>query len=63
MVITRGIIRGECKFFKNLRPHSVDPFLTLLKELLRKISIINFDNKEIGIGFNITDLGIGVIKK
>ena len=24
---------------------------------------INFDNKEIGIGFNITDLGIGLIKK
>ena len=60
----RGIIRGECKFFKKSKASLSRSFSNLVKkELLRKISIINFDNKEIGIGFNITDLGIGVIKK
>ncbi len=60
----RGIIRGECKFFKKSKASLSRSFSNLVKkELLRKISIINFDNKEIGIGFNITDLGIGLIKK
>ena len=60
----RGIIRGECKFFKKSKASLSRSFSNLVKkELLRKISIINFHNKEIGIGFNITDLGIGVIKK
>ena len=60
----RGIIRGECKFFKKSKASLSRSFSNLVKkQLLRKISIINFDNKEIGIGFNITDLGIDVIKK
>ncbi|RPG64642.1 MAG: hypothetical protein CBE50_000745 [Flammeovirgaceae bacterium TMED290] len=60
----RGIIRGECKFFKKSKASLSRSFSNLIKkELLRKISIINLDNKEIGIGFNITDLGINVIKK
>ena len=60
----KGIIRGECKFFKKSKASLSRSFSNLVKkQLLRKISIINFDNKEIGIGFNITDLGIDVIKK
>ena len=60
----RGIIRGECKFFKKSKASVSRSFSNLVKkELLRKISIINSDNKEIGIGFNITDLGIDLIKK
>ena len=60
----RGIIRGECKFFKKSKASVSRTFSNLVKkELLRKISIINSDNKEIGIGFNITDLGIDLIKK
>ncbi len=60
----KGIIRGECKFFKKSKASVSRSFSNLVKkELLRKISIINSDNKEIGIGFNITDLGINLINK
>ena len=58
----RGQIRGECKFLKKAKASVSRSFSTLIKKkLLRKISIINYENKEIGIGFNITELGLKVI--
>ena len=58
----RGQIRGECKFLKKAKASVSRSFSTLVKKkLLRKISIINYENKEIGIGFNITELGLKVI--
>ena len=58
----RGKIRGECKFLKKAKASVIRSFSTLIKKkLLRKISIINYENKEIGIGFNITELGLKVI--
>ena len=58
----RGQIRGECKFLKKAKASVSRSFSTLVKKkLIRKISIINYENKEIGIGFNITELGIKVI--
>ena len=59
----RGIIRGECKFFKKSKASLSRSFSNLInKRLIRKISIINYDNREIGIGFNITKSGIDAIK-
>ena len=58
----RGIIRGECKFFKKSKASLSRSFSNLMKKkLIRKISIINYDNREIGIGFNITQSGIDAI--
>ena len=58
----RGQIRGECKFLKKAKASVSRSFSTLVKKkLIRKISIINYENKEIGIGFNITELGLKVI--
>ena len=58
----RGQIRGECKFLKKAKASVSRSFSTLIKKkLLRKISIINYENREIGIGFNITELGLKVI--
>ena len=58
----RGQIRGECKFLKKAKASVSRSFSTLVKKkLLRKISIINYENREIGIGFNITELGLKVI--
>ena len=59
----RGVIRGECKLFKKSKASLSRSFANLIiKKLIRKISIINYDNKEIGIGFNITQSGINAIK-
>lgn len=59
----RGVIRGECKFFKKSKASLSRSFSNLVnKKLIRKISIINYDNREIGIGFNITQSGIDAIK-
>ena len=59
----RGVIRGECKFFKKSKASLSRSFSNLInKRLIRKISIINYDNREIGIGFNITQSGIDAIK-
>ena len=54
----RGIIRGECKYLKKAKASLSRSFSTLVKKkLIRKISIIDYENKEIGIGFNLTELG------
>jgi hypothetical protein len=54
----RGIIRGECKFLKRSKASLSRSFTSLInKKLIRKISIINYDNREIGIGFNLTKKG------
>ena len=59
----RGVIRGECKFFKKSKASLSRSFSNLInKRLIRKISVINYDNREIGIGFNITQSGIDAIK-
>ena len=59
----RGVIRGECKFFKKSKASLSRSFSNLInKRLIRKISIINYDDREIGIGFNITQSGIDAIK-
>lgn len=59
----RGVIRGECKFFKKSKASLSRSFSNLInKRLIRKISVINYDNREIGIGFNITQSGINAIK-
>ena len=54
----RGIIRGECKFLKKSKA-SLSRSISnlLLKNLIRKISIVDFNNKEIGIGYNLTKNG------
>ena len=58
----RGKIRGECKFLKKAKASVSRSFSTLVKKkILRKISIINYENKEIGIGFNITELGLKIM--
>ncbi len=54
----RGVIRGECKYLKKAKASLSRSFSTLVKKkLIRKISIIDYENKEIGIGFNLTELG------
>ena len=54
----RGFIRGECKYLKKDKASLSRSFSTLVKKkLIRKISIIDYENKEIGIGFNLTELG------
>ena len=54
----RGIIRGECKFLKRSKASLSRSFSSLVnKELIRKISIINYESREIGIGFNLTEKG------
>ena len=54
----RGFIRGECKYLKKAKASLSRSFSTLVKKkLIRKISIIDYENKEIGIGFNLTELG------
>ena len=59
----RGVIRGECKFFKKSKASLSRSFSNLInKKLIRKVSVINYDNREIGIGFNITQSGIDAIK-
>ena len=59
----RGVIRGECKFFKKSKASLSRSFSNLInKRLIRKVSVINYDNREIGIGFNITQSGIDAIK-
>ena len=59
----RGVIRGECKFFKKSKASLSRSFSNLInKRLIRKISVINYDNREIGIGFNITQSGIDAVK-
>ena len=58
----RGQIRGECKFLKKAKASLSRSFSTLVKKnLLRKISIVNYENEEIGIGFNITELGLKIM--
>ena len=60
----RGIIRGECKFLKKAKASVSRSFSTLIiKTLIRKISIVDYNNKEIGIGFNITELGKKIINE
>lgn len=59
----RGVIRGECKFFKKSKASLSRSFSNLInKKLIRKVSVVNYDNREIGIGFNITQSGIDAIK-
>ena len=54
----RGIIRGECKFLKKSKASLSRSFSSLVsKKLIRKISIINYESREIGIGFNLTEKG------
>tara|TARA_B100000287_G_scaffold245591_1_gene230959 strand:+ start:2178 stop:2774 length:597 start_codon:yes stop_codon:yes gene_type:complete len=54
----RGIIRGECKFLKRSKASLSRSLSSLVsKELIRKISIINYESREIGIGFNLTVKG------
>ena len=54
----RGIIRGECKDLKKSKASLSRSFSTLIKKnLIRKISLIDYDNKEIGVGFNLTEKG------
>ena len=54
----RGIIRGECKFLKRSKASLSRSFSSLvIKKLIRKISIINYESREIGIGFNLTEKG------
>ena len=54
----RGIIRGECKFLKRSKASLSRSFSSLVsKKLIRKISIINYESREIGIGFNLTEKG------
>jgi len=36
-------------------------FILLSKKLIRKISIVDFNNKEIGIGYNLTKNGKDII--
>ncbi len=60
----RGIIRGECKYLKRSKASLSRSFSSLLnKKLMRKISIINYENREIGIGFNLTEKGKQVINE
>ena len=59
----RGVIRGECKFFKKSKASLSRSFSNLInKKLIRKVSVVNYDNREIGIGFNITQSGIDAVK-
>ncbi len=54
----RGVIRGECKFLKRSKASLSRSFSSLVnKKLIRKISIINYESREIGIGFNLTEKG------
>ena len=54
----RGIIRGECKFLKRSKASLSRSFSSLVsKKLIRKISIINYESREIGIGINLTEKG------
>ena len=54
----RGIIRGECKDLKRSKASLSRSFSSLVsKKLIRKISIINYESREIGIGFNLTEKG------
>ncbi len=58
----KGIIRGECKFLKKSKASLSRSFTSLVeKNLLRRISIINYYKKEIGIGFNLTEKGKNII--
>tara|TARA_B100001559_G_scaffold106233_1_gene89365 strand:+ start:150 stop:746 length:597 start_codon:yes stop_codon:yes gene_type:complete len=58
----RGVIRGECKFLKKYKASLSRSISSLLsKKLIRKISIVDFNNKEIGIGYNLTKNGKDII--
>ncbi len=60
----RGIIRGECKDLKRSKASLSRSFSTLIrKKLIRKISLIDYDNKEIGIGFNLTEKGVKLVNE
>ncbi len=60
----RGIIRGECKYLKRSKASLSRSFSSLLnKKLMRKISIVNYENREIGIGFNLTEKGKKIINE
>ena len=60
----RGVIRGECKYLKRSKASLSRSFSTLIgKKLIRKISLVDYDNKEIGIGFNLTKKGKKIINE
>ena len=59
----RGVIRGESKIFKKAKASVSRTYKTLInKGLLRKIDIINYNKKKIGIGFNLTKAGYKISK-
>ena len=59
----RGVIRGESKIFKKTKASVSRTYKTLInKGLLRKINIINYNKKKIGIGFNLTKDGYKISK-
>ena len=59
----RGVIRGESKIFKKTKASVSRTYKTLInKGLLRKIDIINYKKKKIGIGFNLTKVGYKISK-
>ena len=59
----RGVIRGESKIFKKTKASVSRTYKTLInKGLLRKINIINYNKKKIGIGFNLTKAGYKISK-
>ena len=59
----RGVIRGESKIFKKTKASVSRTYKTLInKGLLRKIDIINYNKKKIGIGFNLTKAGYKISK-
>ena len=60
----RGVIRGECKYLKRSKASLSRSFSTLIgKKLLRKISLVDYDNREIGIGFNLTKKGEKIVNE
>ena len=60
----RGVIRGESKNLKKTKASVSRCFTTLIKKkFFRKIPILNYDNNEIGIGYNLTKLGRSTIVK
>ena len=60
----RGVIRGECKILKKSKASLSRSISSLLsKKLIRKVSIIDFNNKEIGLGYNLTKSGKKLINE
>ena len=60
----RGVIRGESKNLKKAKASVSRCFSTLIKKkYFRKIPILNYDNNEIGIGYNLSKLGKSIIVK